>query len=1150
MGTTATALRTQPGLAICYVLAIEGYEYLITDHVTPPKVVTAWAGTGWTQAIPGLKVSALLGQRIEPWQTDLGVQRIKVAVEPLAGDVFGKAVWKTKPTFSTRLRNTFRPDPDGSGTIEVKSTAGAAGSGDVYIGGQRHSYSSTGADQFNVGAAGAGAFQPFGADGVNRFAGPSTHAENLNFDVSAPPTVSDVPPQWTNRKVALYVHRVVGGVLDTRSQALLEFAGRIVDFQDTETGETVLELEDMRACIRDALILRNQWTAYVKPGIRLQAGMRLVARERKDDDDLLSAEFEVVASGAAGPTQIDEGTYEVGEFLSRLDAWLASDATLTGDWSFAVKTVGEEGKRTVIEARYGSGDDNHQIALRSSSPDVLDFLGWDRGALGSDNSGQYYAWPEGDSVWFEVRGGLTYSYSVITGARAPYKVKFIQNRTFGTLSNVEVGIEAAEGTFYNQRDYLPPSLFPFTSSTGSWGVIRVGSGIYLGKLDGSTLSGLNQGINSLKYVDDSTDPLGEGLAIDSQEERLQVSQILLLEGSFADLFTKMVASVGGAAGVNHPDYDVFPWGAGIPWSLLGDAWLESVRSLEESLNSKSITTLVTEPTRLIDIMIPELILRFAWLVWKDEGYRMVTLPTPNSADAEYTLNEFTKAEPHETETSGRIVTTVTKDYLRNVVKLKYARNAKGEYRRTLEIIDSASVAANGGTRVFQIDAVNSFGQEALAGASVEEMAAALVSRTLPVFGRPLKTMRRSLAPTQFDAAPGDTCVVSDDHARDPITGARGLSSRAAVILETSFDRGLHGGKMHGEAVVLMVDEDRHYPMAPVAEIDTSFSGALDGRTFTNGYANTAAGGPAIKLKANAYSRAADPDDVTHWAAGYKGRLFRLDGGTSGDAWDVTVVSVDATDGYLVINTDLTSPAFTAGATEKYRLRFREWSACTDAQKIHAFQADDGDGMIEDAAEPNTYGEPKWAAFTAPTLSLPPNLQIPAETWGDGLPLDAGHLHDVALFNNQLPNYRTAINAPVMLRSQAPSSGVDTFRIMMIFPLFLGPSAAAGKVRKLYLAPMFRSSDAANTATVRVTSSQQPPAADPATGALRFGPEAQSLTFTTMSTALGEAAEQSLLPVRSEGVITWITVELAADTVAETCYCQGLSRCYVGPAEVP
>jgi hypothetical protein len=1140
MGTTLDALAS-PESRCCYVLAIEGYPKLLTDHYNMAAVVTAWAASSWTACLPGLKVGGVIKRSVEPWQTDIGAPTIQIAVMPDDNDTFGKAVFNVKPTFVTRMTETFRPAVDGSGVIYVKSTAGAFASGDVYIGGRKYSYDSKSAGSFTVGLAGSNTHSPFSADTGNHYAGPATHPENVNFDVGPSPRVSNAPRKWIGRKCALYIHRISGDTLDVLAQAHLEFAGRIRGVDDDEDGNTLLDIEDMAASIRDCVILKDQWTGYVKPGIRLVAGTRFHVYEENHENT--SAEFIVVASGASGDYEMDEGLYDLDDFTSRLNSWLAAEtdtAVLDAQWNVGVKQSSESGLRMQIAAIFPTPVPNvGKVHFHCTSRHVLDFMGFTQPLMFND---------DGTNWLYVVSQPVSSTVSQAVGDVSPYKAKFLQDPVradYGLDQIVE--LDASDGVFFDQSSYLPPGLRGRVPAGDVAGVFQVGNITFLASRDSATqlshpVSAFGIApFNTLSAVADNSD----GLRMDADEEKLAVRQILILSGSFTDVATKLVASLGGTSGVNHADYDVFPWGAGIPWSLLGDDWLNSCRSAEQAMNSKSIMALVTKPTKLLDLLIPEFAMRLLWLVWKDEGYQLRTLPTPNSLTADHVLDETNKAEPVGTSTAGRATTHITDEYLTNVIKLEYARKNTGEYTKTLEVRDNASIAEHGVSQAKTIQAANSFTGQDTGGASVEEMAAALVTRVFPVFGKPLHIMRRTIAPT-VDASPLDTVSVSDDYARDPTSGVRGIEGRAGIILSVARDRGANGGKMFGEVEILFADEDRHYPMAPAAEIDTTFSGALNGRTFTNGYAPTAAGGPAIKLKSHAYSRSSDTADVNRFAATDLLRIVRLDD-SSGDAWSRTLSTVVAADSVLVLSADLTVPAYTSSATERYRVQYREYSACTASQKLHAFQADDADGMIEDVAEPNTYGEQQWQRFGTAAVSGKVILPTAAEYWGDGMPVHPGLLHDLSLFNNNLPNYRTAPNCPVIVNSVL-STVANEYTVMGIFPLYLGAPAAAGLVRKLRLAPFMRIASAPETGYVRVSSSSLPPKAGSAGTTVLFQGPYSSVEFTSTGTSFAEAAEQSLIPVRS-GNMTWLTIEMKTSTTPTLAHCYGLSRCYLGPAEV-
>src|SRR5687767_10558185 len=120
MGTTDDQLETGSG-QFGFALLIEGYPEIICDVASTAAVVTAYSGTGWTAARAGLEVIGAIKQSIEPFKEDLDVPTLTFHVMDCDGsDTFGKAVWKSKPTISSRLNAVFQPAADGSGTLTVR----------------------------------------------------------------------------------------------------------------------------------------------------------------------------------------------------------------------------------------------------------------------------------------------------------------------------------------------------------------------------------------------------------------------------------------------------------------------------------------------------------------------------------------------------------------------------------------------------------------------------------------------------------------------------------------------------------------------------------------------------------------------------------------------------------------------------------------------------------------------------------------------------------------------------------------------------------------------------------------------------------------------------------------------------------------------
>lgn len=1132
MGTTATALATGSG-QFGYVLVVEGYQYLLTDAATTSAVVTAYAGTGWTQALPGLKVIGSIKQSIEPFKTDLDVPTLTFHVMDCDGnDTFGKAVWKSKPSISSRLNAVFQPAADGSGTITVRDNAtGPAAfpaSGTVYLGTRAINYSSkSGTTGLTVSAGGAGVFAPFTGDGSNVYNRPQGLAEGQIYDVAAPPRVSDVPATWIGKQVALYIHRIVGGVWDARAQAHLEFAGTIAKFEDGE-GVTVVTCHDMRKKIEDATLLRTQWVGSVKPGIYLRAGDKLRVQETTNSTTpITSGTFTVVASGASGVDEANAGLYEYGDFLEMLEQWLSADATLDATWAVYCPQR-EQGRRTVFRARW-STTVMHGMSLYCNSQHVLEFMGFSN-----------YERSDDDGDWLRVTVANKWrDERFLESVDPPYRIRALY-RAGHVSAGLSLQLDSSTGTWLDHSDYLPQAM-QGADVGENWSYVIIGdSQLAIAEYSSDTLlinvtplAGFGQLYSKL---DDFKAP---GVTFDDPAEALEVRQVVFLTGKFSELIPRLFASVDGR-GVNHATYDDFPWGAAVPYSLLGSTFVQSCESLETAEATDTISIRLDRPTKLKDILIPEMALRFAFLIFKDGVFQFVSPPVPNSATADHVLDETNKAVgPGE-----RVPMTAsewTSEYLTNVVKIQYKRDHAGKYQgNPIVIKNQVSIDLHGETDPLTIDAVNSVDENSsLSGSTVEALAGNIAARVLPTFGYPVKILRRTIAPSLYHVAPGDTVSLSDDLVRDPTSGARRLSNRACIVLSSQHDYGHEGGKLMGEVTLLMGDEDRTYPLSPAAEVDTTHTAGL----YTNGYDST---NDRLHLNDHSFSKSADALDVTHFEAGDLVRIVEIDPAdpASPDAWSREVAAVGAD--YLELTAAISSPAW-SGATKKFAIIPQEYSAVQDSQKLHAFQADDGDGHIEDVAEPNSYGTQKMLSFTRGVATDLPAL-LADELHGDGKPVTPFQLQSLTRMHNNLINCKAATHAPTVAYSAAgdallTSSSAD-YELIQIFPVYIGGITPAGRNRYLSIAPQFRSTTG-DAVYVKVTSSRFRPTGSSLTG-YTFSGATRSVEFTTSSTTSAIATAQNLLPVPAQFPgHTWLAVQLKAEGLAE-CRCAGFPVLYLKP----
>lgn len=1171
MGDTSNAIENQSGVRLGLVLAIEGYPNLLCDTLDTAAVIDAWSGTGWTQALPGLKVRGSIRQSITPWATTIDVPTLTFEIQATQDDLFGIHVWKSRPSFKTRLSAPYAADPDGSGVMDTVGNNGwtidddepeVGGANILYVGTRRMTFASTsGGTQFNIAAGGSGTHQPFGASPGNHYSDQVSMPEDRNWDGGTPPVVANVPPTWIGKKVALYLHRIVGDTWDDRDEAQLEFAGTIVKIDDDpKTGATLIGCEDLRGRIRDAVLLKRQWVGHVKEGVRLDAGMYFVTHEMSTENGGAvsigtsgsAAAFTVVASGASGTDQIDAGYYPLEEFIAALNTWIAQKpGTIVADWTFEIVNQ-EGGRRFQAKAAFlGAGNVYRQIKLYATHGEPLEFLGFRYENGGIERSGSSFG-----TRWVITGPPRPSTTGLIVSSGPPYITKPFQRYRHAFADGMSVEIESSDGEWVTHTDFLPSSPFDVWGEPGEdYSFLKLGDRLYFGRLASPTsldnvsisvnLAGDMEGGGSMEF----------GRTVDDDDHRLDIFQVVVLAGSFADIFTRLIVSTDGR-GVNHPDFDVFGKGMGcpgIPWSLLSDDWLESLRELDQVNREESTLVVLDRPTKLMDLLLPELLLRFAWIVFRNGHYVLRAPPTPNPIAADWVLDESNKAAPHDQQEMLLATTGVTKDHLCNVIKVEYNRTLDGSYASVLVVRDETSVATYGETQACTISAANSYADAAGTGASVESLASSLVARVLPAFARPMRTIRRTIAPSLYGMSPGDTVSLSDGLARDPDSGRRGIANRACICVAVTHSPsyGHEGASLFGEVELLFGDEDRTFPMAPAADVDTDFSGAVDGITFTSGYAATAAGGPALKLKAHSYSLSSDPTDASRFANADKVRIYEIDPSNPASitAWNRDLAAsgaVDAADNYVRLTADLASPAY--DAAKEYRVVPQLFSQVADSQKLVAYLAG-ADELVQDLIQHNSYGDEGGWTFARVAPDAHRFRLIPDEADDEGRPLHPGLVFDHYADLNSLISYVAAPHqAPL---DETLHTSVDTdFRLIGVFPFFVGATPHKAARRRLYISPILGIANAAQTVSLRVTSSKLAPYGPSTLPPSWVGPKKQTTFTRTGSTAEAAVAVQSVLVVPADVPgCTWISIEMKTSSAAAQARFRGFQQLRLGPVEI-
>lgn len=1119
MGTTLTAMQAGGGIELRFVAAIEGFSSLITTGTTS-AVVTAWSGTDWTQAISGLAIRWGKGQEIRPWSGEISAPVVTLAVQGSAADTFGVAVFGTAAGVETRLTAEAAPDAT---TITVQSTASFPSSGEIHIGPECIAYTGTTATTFTGCTRGKYTdLQGDGGGGWGRY-----HAiGDFTDQVALKPIVSSKPRTWVGKWVSIYAHRVSAGVLDTKAQAQLVFAGRIVDIREDTAGTVLVEVEDCRAVIRDTMILRDQWTARVGEGIYVAAGWTFDAEDTLGTATRSADALSVVSSGAAGANQMNAGLYTYDELLEKINAWFISEynaSRLYHQAGFSLRPTAN-GTRTIFSAT-SSATNVHQFTLVMPSQ-IWAFLGWPATVTTSD-------WGWVNPAFERESPGTPYRRHITWDAVA--------------ADGVYIPIEGEVGAWFDNTDWLPPDLTP--TAAGAWGVVqvdggpmilcRVGTGADAGKLfpGGGTAS--HRFLAALAGKESQLAPLVSASMDDTGE--IVLRQVAILTGALAEVFLTLAQSTGATSGYNG-SYDTLPYsmGAAVPFSL--------VTTLESDLLALQATTfdqlfVIEKPTKMWEIFSVDFVMRASVLVWKSGLLRAAAWAAPNSTSVTHAFTEGNKAEAGDTENSHRTVPHISDDFVCNIAKIEYNRivsGSSGRYESSITVADVANMEASG-QRPRTLQARNSFAGITSSMAAVENLVT-FIAGFMPLFSKPVQILKRSIDVTLYEGvAPGDHGTLTDSFVRDPATGARGITAKPCLVLrhfaawpgfEISDSGEMQKTPAAGEVELLIYPRNQAAVYSPAAQVDhTAASAGYNSATKT------------FTFQAHAYSEASAAVDISHFSSGHVCTVIEMDPPTAASplSWTITldVVSAGA-------NTASHTGAALVGwdTTKKYRMVSASYASATANQRTKCYQADDADGLIQDLAQAYEYSyQTGGGTFTKDAATNQATLYATAN-YGDGVPLDPGTERDVARTINNFSRYRAAPSLPILTRSG--HSGASTWRIVHIIPVYRGPADLSTGEQLLWVRPVLKSRTGASV-TARVALCFGPPIGTSLTLTAAgteyalVGPyEQQTWTTTSTSYAVGSAYGFSTEVMTGQGE-GYLVIEGNAN-----CDIEGLAECRFGP----
>ncbi len=1128
MGTTLTAMQSG-SIRAKYVVAIEGYKYLLTSG-DPAAAVTAWSGTDWSNALGGLYVDLQNSQQASPWEPFAQGGDCKLSLVPDATDQFGIDVHKRAVGAETQITATVDRQAT---TINVKRTADFAGSGEAFIGTECFAYSSTTSSTFVVSQ--RGKYSPFAA-GTNGSPADGHFAEHhrVGFDaqqVALQPVVSQFPRTWVGKWVGVWLHREVAGVLDTKAQAQLVFAGKIVEIaDDPNTGATVVTLKHVLDVARETSLGRDMFKADITEGMWFPAGWTFGWSDANGTTAKTANNLVCVTSGATGTNQFNQGRYTLEQFCVIVNTWLGDEmnaSRLNGVYSLIAPyntTPGGWTPRSRIHWKIGSSVSlstvvSYSFTLPGSAAAFLGFLG-DAVTPNSPGVSSYTVHDQ------NVQGIDCETIS----SGAPWR-SVIFRRDISNPLNFDLGFQNAVGSIVDQYQLMPTfnGQKPTTSGGLQWGCFLFSnSALIMGAYDPGDPNEITRcfwtpfSLQGNTFAEVSFDDWGYRTDQDGAGP-LTIRQIFFLEANFGELLKYFFYGTGTDT-YNDQPYDSLGYGLGlaIPGVLLDPAFKASCDA---------------QPGTDKHLLGGDMMLRRSFLRWRNGGLELSTWQTPSASNSIATLTESNKAEPVGNSVEQRSATTETSVWTKPLVKLDFNRDVTDingqKYQNSLTLEDRVAVDDAGGEgQVFTIQCRNTYSDIAATGAGVEALWPGFLA-TMPLFSRPIRMTTRSISLALFETLSiGDIVAVNDSFARDPATGRRGITSRPGLITRIRYSLGgptpsapTDSAAMVGEVDVFFLDLARIAPYCPAAQVDdTQNAGGFD-----HGYL---AAGPTLRCKAHEHSESSEAADASNFAIGDKVVVVEIDPSNvaSPTTWSRIVAGVSGND--ITLTVALSSPAW--DNTKRYRILSDHFTAAQASQTANAYMDDDATGSVEASAAPYQYATtiPVQSASSPVHTDLP---EMPATlSYGDGKARDVGYERGLARLVGHLMDHKTAHQSPMLgdpVANDTYSTG-GGFQLCAIAPIYLGKDKPTGQViRYVYVAPMFRSLDG-NARSVRVTLSRVPPTGNTFNDVVMPTPSV-SATWTTSSTTYVTGTETAFsVDIKAfdtfissgHGGVAWLSIE--------------------------
>lgn len=1149
MGTTLDAMNAGSVRTI-RVLAIEGCPYLIAEGLTS-AVATAWAArTDWSSVLGGLFCNVEDNQRLHPYEPFGSGGRGVVRIAPDAADTIGKHVARRRGGAETQLTATLDRDDT---TATVASTSSFSSSGEIYIGTECIGYSGKTSTTFT--GLTRGKYSPiWTAKGTpTRFA----HDHRVIVDPNSAliqPVVSALPKMWIGRWAAIYEHRVVDLTLDVLSEAVCVFAGRIADHYD-DGKHTCFEIKHALDVIKETSFGRSLFTATVKEGLYLFQNQAFRIRESTNGDLVFeNTQTLTVKDSPVGSSQLQSGYYTVESLTQALTDWFArtkASSDIDGIYSIFIGENNTQEKRVVFQWKLTSSPLG--VVVLEMPESVMSLFGYSQTlfpGLSGLGGGHRFATLTGASA-------TTFQFLADGPPLRSIVDKFSNFSGGADERGLRFEVEEERGSFVSQFDSIPFELRrSLTTDEGrEWGLFLFDEKVLILAAYDSTTHELQRGTPAGVFGSSETLTGAElekyVVPFEDNPRDITIRQILVMQAPIAAMLQLLFYSTGTLAH-NHDTLDNLPFGVGlgIPGGILGDAFEASCNALPGA--DVPLVVVIDKATTVSDLLGGDLMLRRAFLLWKNGGLQFGSWRTPQIEDAVAVLTESNKAAPAGNEDDMRSVARESDEWVYPVVKIYFDRDLADiqneSFRGIITVEDSTAVDDAGGEgRVLTVKSRNTFADNTGVGATVKDLTANFVA-TQPMFSRPGRIITRPISPKLYEQlAVGDVVSVTDSSVRDPSTGERGIETVAAIVIGKSIDRGgaapdsEQGNDPTGTVDLFLPDAvpaRTGAAYAPSADVDDTY----DTGDYDAGYNAT-----TKTLRCYSYRYSDDGTvispalaDAERFPAGSKVRIIERDpdDSTSPQSWDDVVASQSADD--ITLTTGLSG----FDNTKFYRVLFDDYADATTTQRANTFQADETDALVQDATAAYQYAS--WPSGTntyLTNMNSTIGVELPADsTYADGAGRDVGFDQALARLLDMHIDYNSGLSLPVIdnVLTNEDDTG-STWMLLAIRSLELTPEILSNDVwRELSLSPWFRSSDGSSV-QLRATLTRTAPGGSSVTDVNR-GSIISTATWTTTSTTWDDGTRIEVdCRVKDFTGRAWLLIEATLG-----CETRGMNRVGEGP----